>query len=61
MRRQDDIECPWCGCRAALAAFRPLRRPPGREQEYAVPLKCPICGWKFAPLDRCQPACYSSE
>lgn len=47
----ERIECPWCGMTARAMLFTPLRRPPGREHQFAWEFLCPSCRQKFAPKD----------
>ena len=45
------IVCPWCGHCDMVGRYTPLQRPRGREHEFAWELRCPMCSWKFAPVE----------
>lgn len=47
----ETIQCPWCGLCGQVAAFRRLRRPPGREHQFAIMVRCPECLKWSAPHD----------
>lgn len=47
----EIVRCPWCGANQRSAGCRRMRRPPGREHQFAPMLCCAECGQWFAPRD----------